>query len=94
MPTKSIIQSAWDRCYFAVCSNVPTQTHHVFGGPKRHLADEDGLTIRVCHECHREIHEGRDSKHLQRMLHEVGQEAYMQTHSLEDWMKRYGRNYL
>lgn len=90
---KSIIQSEWDRCFFD-CGRVPTDTHHVFHGRNRHLADEDGLTIRVCQHCHREIHEGRDCKQIQAMLHEYGQRVYMQTHSLEDWMKRYGRNYL
>lgn len=42
----------------AVCGKKPKEhTHHlVFGNAKRKLADEDGLTIPVCQECHEMIH--------------------------------------
>lgn len=65
--------------------------HHIFGGPNRKLSDEDGLTVNLCRECHMKAH--RD-KALTDMLHQTGQREYEKTNSREEFMKRYGRNYI
>jgi hypothetical protein len=39
-----------DSCIF--CGRANTVTHHLIFGSLRRLADEDGLTIPVCPECH------------------------------------------
>lgn len=90
----SIIQINDDRCF--LCQNAyGTEWHHVFGGPNRRLADADGLIIRVCRQCHEEIHEGENSAKLKKALHELGQTKYEEAgHTREEFMKRYGRNYL
>lgn len=57
---KSIIQLDRDRCFFPSCPNMPTDVHHVMHGPDRSKAEEDGLFIFVCRECHDLIHFDKD----------------------------------
>lgn len=91
---RSIIQTDTDKCF--LCRNAfGTDWHHIFGGPNRKLSEKDGLKIRVCRACHEEIHEGRSSKRLMDSLHELGQVQYeAHGHTREEFMARYGRNYL
>jgi len=89
----SIIQTDDDRC-FLCRSAYGTDWHHIFGGPNRKLSEEDGLKIRVCRYCHEQIHEGKNSKALMTALHKLGQTKYEATHSREEFMERYGRNWL
>lgn len=79
-----------DRC-FLCGSYTGLETHHIFGGPNRHLADKDGLTVRLCWQCHREVHVNSG---MMRYLHEVGQEAWEEHGTRDEFIKRYGRNYL
>lgn len=94
----SIIQpkSMWDRCL--LCGRQgPLEVHHVFGGvANRPKSTEDGLVVHLCPECHRN---GRWAAHRCRntmiRLRMVGQKAYEKAgHSRQDFIKRYGRNYL
>lgn len=57
---KSVLQTDWDRCFFNICGNPPTQIHHVMHGPDRRKAEEDGLIIYVCRTCHDLIHFDKD----------------------------------
>ena len=42
-----------------LCGSPACDTHHCLKGvSKRHLAEEDNLTIPVCRRCHDEIHKG------------------------------------
>lgn len=83
----SIMTDDLDTCY--ICGRDRQQLHHVFGGSNRDHSTEDGLFIPVCAECHRKIH---DSNPL--ALKREGQRRYEQTHSREEFMKRYGKNYI
>jgi len=66
--------------------------HHMLMGSKhRLLADEDGLIIRLCPACHEAAHK---DKELQKTIKQMAQKKYEKKHSREEWMKRYGRNYL
>lgn len=92
---KSIIQTDTDKCF--ICGKAyGSEWHHVFGGnPNRRFSEEDGLKIRVCRSCHAEIHEGPNTEALQRALHKLGQEKYeAQIGTHEEFVKRYGRNWL
>lgn len=67
--------------------------HHVMnGGGYRDKSEEDGLYIYV-HDfpCHRDIHD-----HPKRYLYlkQYAQEKYEKTHTREEFVKRYGKNYL
>lgn len=93
---KSIIQTDDGFCLF--CHGIATDTHHCLGGSNRRLADQDGLTIRLCRQCHDKVHNGKQSKALTQKLHRLAQTKWeancLEGNPREEWMKRYGRNYL
>lgn len=81
-----------------VCGKTKVlERHHVlFGNPRRQLAEEDGLWVWLCPEHHRGdigVH-GKDGHELDQALKEYAQRTYERTHSREEWMARYRRNYL
>jgi hypothetical protein len=96
---KSIMQDE-KKCYF--CGNTEgLDEHHVFGGnPGRQNAEKYGLKIWVCNnftrnKCHKEIHEGVETKELMHYLHREGQKAFeRECGTREDFMRIFGRNYL
>lgn len=88
-------------CY--ICANVykeynftGTEEHHIFFGQgKKHLADEDGLTVHLCPEHHREGREAVHKNHLADMyLKTVAQAKYEETHTRDEFIRRYGKSYL
>lgn len=87
---ESIVQTDdWDVCF--ICGrnrNAGLQTHHIFGGPNRRLSDEDGLTVRLCVDCHRKAHRDRLTADY---LHYQGRMAYLEHHTQEEFRQRYGR---
>lgn len=96
--TKSIVQDDTSKCFLCGKNGAsdPLEVHHIFGGPNRRLADEDGLIVHICgFRCHRE---GRSAAHKSfataEYLRTVGQEAYERTHTREEFFRRYGRNYI
>lgn len=97
---KSIIQRAEDRqrCYLCMLRNGDyeerryLETHHVlFGQGRRDKSEADGLTVRLCSEHHYEVHHNAASRHR---LCAIAQREYERTHTREEWMSRYKKNYL
>ena len=100
---KSILKTDKHICFR--CGRYgPTDLHHIFGGTaNRRLSDEDGLLVYLCHRCHNQppcgVHFNKDTMLWMRR---VGQRAYeaelMKTMSpeeaREEFMRRYGKNYL
>lgn len=73
------------------------EKHHVlFGNPKRQMSEEDGLWVWLCPEHHRGTYgvHGRDGHEMDMTLKEFAQKRYEETHSRDEWMERYRRNYL
>ena len=72
-----------------------THKHHIFDGPNRRLSEKDGLIVYLCPSCH---NLGRVNVHnnikLRRTLQKMGQQEYEKTHTREEFVKRYGKNYL
>lgn len=66
------------------------EVHHIFNGPWRKIAEEDGLTCYLCRDCHRRVHEEAE---VRLRLKEVGQFIYEQSHTREEFVRRYGKNY-
>lgn len=65
----------------------------IFGTAKRKLADQDGLTVHLCHYHHFMLHRhGLHKEELQQLAEKTWLEHYKK--SIEDFIKRYGRNYL
>ena len=94
---KSIIQTDTEFCFF--CHGIATDTHHCIGGSNRKLSDQDGLTVRLCRFCHDKVHNGKNSKDLTNKLHKLAQTKWEANYQgdgnpREEFMKRYGRNYL
>ena len=91
---KSIVQDEENRCFLCGRWSNYLETHHIFGGPNRKLSDQDGLTVRLCATCHRlgpsAAHKSSATQHY---LHYAGREAYLRTHTPEEFLERYGRMY-
>ena len=72
--------------------------HHIFGGnPNRRLSEEDGLFVYLPPELHDMSDKGiHFDKEFMDYAHKVGQEAWMKYYNktTEDFIKKYGKNYL
>lgn len=89
---KSII-STKESCY--LCGQTyGLETHHcIHGSGRRKLADQDGLTVKLCHVCHANLHDhGFYDKDLQIVAQVNYQKHYHKTK--EDFRARYGKSYL
>ena len=91
---KSILQQD-ERCYLCKMA-IGTQTHHCLpGNPNRKHSEQDGLTVRLCAQCHWKVHfDSQDDGRSMLKLKKDAQEAYEKTHTREEFMKRYGRSWL
>lgn len=71
-----------------------TDVHHmVFGNSNRKLAEQDGLKCHLCHTHHMRLHQQQEHQlELKQLAEQVWLEHYNKT--IEDWIKRYGKNYL
>lgn len=91
MATKSIINNS------KVCVRCRTkynlERHHCIGGVAyRSKAEQDGLWIYLCSDCHRAVH-NEDSKRKQEYIR-LAQMCYEDNHTREEWMSRYHKNFL
>lgn len=87
----SIVQ---DKCECFLCHapyTVGLDHHHLLHGTgQRKLADEDCLWVWLCRKCHTALHDhGIGDKELQA----TAQRTYLQTHTREEWFRRYGKYY-
>ncbi len=98
---KSIMQEN-DRCYLCRMA-FGTETHHVFpGNPNRKHSEEDGLTVRLCLNCHWKVHfDSKDDGESMLKLKRDGQEAWERCYWKGDeettrsaFIERYGRSVL
>lgn len=95
--TKSIITDYENICF--LCGRPAEGEHHLlFGTGKRRLAEEDGLKIPICNQCHTlgvvtgRIHDNPMAEKLSKML---GQALYeTRIGNRQEFMKRYGKSYL
>lgn len=94
---KSIMQK--DKvCYLCGRNGAgdPLEKHHIFGGANRTNSENDGLFVWLCgSRCHRDgIYAVHRCKDTMRILRSEAQKEYEKTHSHEQFMTRYGKNYL
>ena len=97
---KSILQDNISCCFLCGMNKnlEPLDKHHVFNGADRTKSEEYGLTVYLHHDkCH--IF-GKDSVHknneIRFRLCAYAQRRAMEHYGwgLEDWIERFGRNYL
>lgn len=89
--TKSIISNE-KVCYLSGRSDELERHHCMNGAAYRRKAEQDGLWVWLNREVHYAVHNYRPD--LKRKLKCIAQETYERTHSREEWMKRYHKNYL
>ncbi|MEW4411551.1 hypothetical protein [Clostridium sp. AN503] len=72
------------------------EEHHIFGGnPNRKLSEKYGLKVHLCCRCHRDNREGvHGNREKMDHLHWTGQQAFERTHSRDDFIRIFGKNYL
>ena len=94
---KSIVTTDDYACFF--CGRPADCEHHLlFGKGIRDLAEEDGLKVPVCNNCHTigtlsgRVHDNSKAEQLSKMLGQAIFENKIGTR--EQFMKRYGRSYL
>lgn len=93
----SIIPNNDEYCFICKKNGVYVKgvdCHHmVYGTANRKLADEDGLHCQLCHGHHMNLHQqGYYKDELQRYAEEIWLKHYNKT--IDDWIKRYGKNFL
>lgn len=77
---------------FLCWRQTDTVRHEIMQGIcNRRLSKEDGLWINICPDCHRKVH-SRQPDYL--FLKEAAQRLYEAEYGHDDWMWRYGQNYL
>lgn len=99
---KSILHQKDGTCY--LCMKLDQiykihayiEEHHVIpGNPGRRICEENGLKVYLCAPHHRSspaaVHENHENM---RLIQKDAQAAYERTHSHEQWMELFGRNYL
>lgn len=77
-----------------ICGQYATECHHAMHGTaNRKLADEDGLTVMLCHTCHMNLH---DKGNFDRELQKIAQQRWMEFYdkTADEWQKRYGKSYI
>lgn len=78
---------------FACREKVATQVHHCLSGrADRKKCEEDGLTVGLCNDCHWIVHNNTNTG-LYHKLKRIAQIVYEKTHTRQEWMNRYHRNY-
>ena len=88
---KSIMQQN-NECYLCG-SGYMLECHHIFGGiANRKISERVGLTVLLCHNCHERL--TRIDYSANTYLKELGQKEYEKTHTREEFIKLFGKNYL
>lgn len=78
-----------ERCF--ICGRIyPEHVHHCLHGCRRAEADRYGLTVHLCAECHRKLH---DCGTHDADLEEIAQEAFEERYGHDAWMRVFGKNY-
>lgn len=90
----SIITNNMINCY--LCGLKAVNKHEVIYGRNRVHSMEDGLVIPLCMNCHtghRGIHNNRE---IDDYMHKLAEEKWLEYYNktIEDFIERYGRNYL
>lgn len=94
---KSLFVTKKEQCY--ICNVITnTELHHIIFGKNRKKADEDGLTVYLCHNCHRGtngIH-GKNGHDKDIALKREAEFLWIlkNNETVDKFIERYGKNYL
>lgn len=91
---KSIIQSE-KRCLICGTTYKIERHHCLHGTANRKLAEEHGLTVWLCPYHHRDNEHGvHGNKSMDLMLKQLAQRTFEQSHTRDEFVSIFGRNYL
>lgn len=92
---KSILQDE-KKCYITG-STIGLHEHHIFGGPNRSLSEKYGLKVWLSWDYHIADSPNRtphNDPEIDLWLKRIAQRKFEETHSRQEFMLRFGRNYL
>lgn len=76
-------------------TNLNLHRHHCIFGTKRKLADEDGLIVYLCVNCHRQVHDNPNWLYWKNEFKKIAQRYYEKNiGTREQFIERYKENYL
>lgn len=100
---KSIIHEKDGTCFLCMMLNndyrihADLEKHHIFGGANRKHSEAEGLYCWLCQDHHRNGENGKKAVHshkaTRQRLQAYAQKVYEQTHTREEFMRIFGRNY-
>ena len=86
-----------ERVCFRCGALQPLHKHHVFSGAFRNKAEKYGLWVYLCADCHvvgkEAVHSAKGIPYSN-YLRKIAQERFEMTHSHEEFMKEFKRNWL
>jgi len=85
----SILTNDLTRCY--ICPRPKSDLHEIYEGCHRQNSMRYGLVLPLCKECHLKIHR---SLNFALPYKQLGQSKFEETHSRDEFIKLFGRNYL
>lgn len=93
---KSIIQKHKNHCFICQKQADILEEHHIFYGVNRKLSEKYGLKVPLCYEHHRGTNgvHGKNGKELNIKLKKIAQRRFEETHTREDFIQNFGKNYL
>lgn len=92
--TESIIKTS--KCCFFCGRTDHLERHHCMKAANRKKSEALGLWVWLCPDCHRGtdgVH-GKNGHGKDESLKMAAEYAFLQEHSLEEWMRIFGKNYL
>lgn len=91
---KSII-SQRVQCFHCGSENRLQRHHMLKGVAYRWKAEEDGLWVYLCADCHSYLH-GKNGHELDQQYKQTAERAWLKHYrkKIPDFIRRYGKNYL
>lgn len=90
---KSVLVGDLSRCI--ICGSEKVQIHHcLYGRGVRKLADQDGYIVPLCWAHHLGDQGVHFNSRLDADLKKKCQEHFEETHTREEFIRRYGKSYL
>ena len=97
---QSILQERNGHCFLCMLEDdyrihKDLHEHHVFNGPDRDACEEEGLTVYLCIKHHIDgpaaVHHNRENDLT---LKQYAQRIWEETHTREEFQKRFRKSYL
>lgn len=93
MASKSIMQD--EKVCFLTNSTQNLHRHHIFGGANRDNSEKYGLWIYLTADMHNMSNKGiHFNRELAITIKQLGQKEFEKTHTREEFMRIFGKNYL